>query len=94
MTPASRPRLHTLTLALALAVATAGCQATTPPGAPSPPGITSPPRDVEWRTYGGTYASARYSPLDQIDRTNVGQLHVAWRWRSPDHDDVADHDRR
>ena len=89
MTPASRPRLHTLTLALALAVATAGCQATTPPGAPSPPSITSPPRDVEWRTYGGTYASARYSPLDQIDRTNVGQLHVAWRWRSPDHDVMA-----
>jgi len=54
-----------------------------------PPGRRSRPPDVEWRAYGGTYASARYSPLAQIDRTNVGRLRVAWRWRSPDHDVMA-----
>ncbi len=38
----------------------------------------------EWPAYAGTYASARYSPLAQIDRSNAGKLHVAWRWKSPD----------
>ena len=38
----------------------------------------------EWPTYAGTYAAARYSPLTQIDRTNARQLHIAWRWKSPD----------
>jgi quinoprotein glucose dehydrogenase len=39
----------------------------------------------EWPAYAGTYASARYSPLTQIDRTNAKDLRVVWRWRSPDH---------
>jgi len=38
----------------------------------------------EWPAYGGTYAAARYSPLTQIDRSNAKDLHVAWRWKSPD----------
>jgi hypothetical protein len=38
----------------------------------------------EWPAYAGTYAAARYSPLTQIDRTNANDLHVAWRWKSPD----------
>jgi len=38
----------------------------------------------EWPTYGGTYASAKYSPLDQITPANVAALRVAWRWSSPD----------
>jgi quinoprotein glucose dehydrogenase len=39
----------------------------------------------EWPTYAGTYASAKYSPLDQLTPTNVGDLKIAWRWTSPDH---------
>jgi quinoprotein glucose dehydrogenase len=39
----------------------------------------------DWPAYAGTYASARYSPLDQINATNAGDLKVAWRWTSPDH---------
>jgi quinoprotein glucose dehydrogenase len=35
---------------------------------------------VEWRRYGGDLAAHRYSPLDQIDRDNVGSLRIAWRW--------------
>jgi quinoprotein glucose dehydrogenase len=38
----------------------------------------------EWPAYGGTYAAARYSPLMQIDRINAKNLHIAWRWKSPD----------
>jgi len=38
----------------------------------------------EWPAYAGTYASAKYSPLDQITRANVGSLRVVWRWASPD----------
>ena len=38
----------------------------------------------EWPAYAGTYASAKYSPLAQIDRGNVAGLKVAWRWVSPD----------
>jgi quinoprotein glucose dehydrogenase len=38
----------------------------------------------EWPAYAGTYASARYSPQAQIDRGNAKNLHIAWRWKSPD----------
>lgn len=36
----------------------------------------------EWRHYGGGPGNTRYAPLDQIDRTNVGSLEVAWRWKA------------
>jgi quinoprotein glucose dehydrogenase len=39
----------------------------------------------EWPTYAGTYGSARYSPLEQINAGNVANLTIAWRWTSPDH---------
>ena len=38
----------------------------------------------EWRFYGGDAGSSIYSPLDQINAANVGQLREAWRWSSPD----------
>ena len=40
--------------------------------------------DGEWRSYAGDPGSTKYSPLDQIDATNFGELHVAWRWQSAD----------
>ncbi len=36
----------------------------------------------EWRHYGGDAGSTRYSPLAQIDRDNVAELEVVWRWKS------------
>ncbi|MFQ5930663.1 MAG: hypothetical protein ACE5MK_13295, partial [Acidobacteriota bacterium] len=33
-----------------------------------------------WLTYSGTYKSHRHSRLDQINRENVAQLELAWRW--------------
>ncbi|MBO0798775.1 MAG: PQQ-binding-like beta-propeller repeat protein, partial [Blastocatellia bacterium] len=38
----------------------------------------------EWRFYGGDSGSTKYSPLDQINRENAGQLKIAWTWDSPD----------
>src|SRR3954471_16141982 len=34
----------------------------------------------EWLTYGLNYSETRYSPLKQIDATNVGRLGLAWTY--------------
>lgn len=39
----------------------------------------TPSADAEWRYPGGDAGWSRYSPLDQIDRTNFRRLRVAWR---------------
>src|SRR5438552_2282284 len=36
-------------------------------------------RDGQWRAYGGDIAASRYAPLDQIDKSNVAKLGIAWR---------------
>src|SRR5215510_5519152 len=36
----------------------------------------------EWRQYGGDAGGTKYSPLDQINATNVKQLQIVWRWKS------------
>lgn len=33
----------------------------------------------EWRFYGGTLGAQKYSPLDQINASNVHKLKIAWR---------------
>jgi quinohemoprotein ethanol dehydrogenase len=33
---------------------------------------------AQWATYGGGYSEQRYSPLQKIDATTVGQLGLAW----------------
>ena len=33
---------------------------------------------ANWMTYGGTYSEQRYSPLKQIDKSNVSRLGLAW----------------
>ena len=54
-----------------------------PPAAAAADAVAgSESRDVEWRFYGGNLASQRYSPLDQIDASNAGQLKVAWRFNT------------
>ena len=37
----------------------------------------------EWHTWGGDHGFTRYSALDQINRDNVDQLEVVWRWSAP-----------
>ena len=38
----------------------------------------------EWRNYFGEVNGTKYSPLSQIDKDNVKDLRIAWRWRSAD----------
>jgi quinoprotein glucose dehydrogenase len=40
------------------------------------------PGSGEWRVNGGDTGSTRYSPLDQINATNVKNLQVVWRWKA------------
>lgn len=44
---------------------------------PNPPNV-----EAEWSQHRGDYASTNYSPLDQINKENVKQLKIAWRWKS------------
>lgn len=39
---------------------------------------------ADWVAYGATKASQRYSPLDQINRENVGDLEQVWLFRTGD----------
>ena len=36
--------------------------------------------NAEWLTYGGNYAETHYSPLDQINESNIDRLGFAWEW--------------
>ena len=66
----SAVRAIALTLAL-LTTGLAAQQSTPEPAAP-----------VEWRHYHGDLRGSRYSPLAQITRDNVGDLRIAWTWKS------------
>ncbi|MCE2513477.1 MAG: PQQ-binding-like beta-propeller repeat protein [Acidobacteria bacterium] len=57
-----------LTLALATAVSWSAPRAFAQHGAV----------EGEWRAYGAENGATKYSPLDQIDATNVARLEVAW----------------
>ncbi|MEQ1908441.1 MAG: pyrroloquinoline quinone-dependent dehydrogenase, partial [Vicinamibacterales bacterium] len=41
-------------------------------------------RSGEWTRYGGDSGMTKYAPLDQINRTNISQLRLAWRRPSVD----------
>jgi membrane-bound PQQ-dependent dehydrogenase (glucose/quinate/shikimate family) len=41
----------------------------------------------EWHSYGGDPGGARYSTLEQINRTNVARLQVAWTYKTGDSSD-------
>src|SRR5262245_53585124 len=36
----------------------------------------------EWRHYGGDAGGTKYSPLDQINASNVNKLQIVWRWKT------------
>ncbi len=55
-------------------------------GAPPPAAAQYGAVDGEWRSYAGDPGSTKYSPLDQIDAGNFGDLRIAWRWASVDAD--------
>jgi quinoprotein glucose dehydrogenase len=39
-------------------------------------------KNGEWRFYGGDAGSTKYSPLDQINASNVKDLKIAWEWKA------------
>ena len=53
-------------------------------------GMTAASQSGEWRSYGSDSASTKYSPLDQINRTNAADLKIAWEWQSPDANVIRD----
>jgi quinoprotein glucose dehydrogenase len=55
--------------------------------------VFAPSRDSvdagEWPSYGNDPGGTRFSPLPQIDRSNVANLHVAWTYRTGETGGVA-----
>lgn len=46
------------------------------------PSLLLKPATDTWPTYNGDYSGRRFSPLDQINASNVGSLTLAWIFRS------------
>src|SRR5277367_3933343 len=74
-----------LILPIAMAIATmagkVGGKTTDAGTTPSPPkssDVTHSDKARDWPIYGGTSENNHYSPLTQINRSNVQQLKVAW----------------
>ncbi|MCK5353198.1 PQQ-binding-like beta-propeller repeat protein [bacterium] len=57
--------------------------------APAPD--TPSPADAEWPEYSRDKAGTKYSPLDQINRDNVRNLQIAWKWQFPADQAVEQH---
>jgi quinoprotein glucose dehydrogenase len=54
-----------------------------------PPVVRDPAAAVEeWPSYGNDPGSSRYSPLSEITKANVGNLKVAWTYRTGDMSDA------
>jgi len=45
-------------------------------------------RNVDWPAYNGNVDGDHYSPLAQINRTNVGQLRIAWQYDTGEKGDI------
>jgi alcohol dehydrogenase (cytochrome c) len=73
----SRLWLTLLLLAPALVVAQSGPSTSLGTGGLDPRALFRPPAD-SWPTYSGDLTGRRYSPLKQIDKSNVKQLSLAW----------------
>ena len=55
-----------------------------PAAAPAVAAAASDVPDAEWHAYGRTGAGQRWSPLAQITPANVGEMQVAWQFRTGD----------
>ena len=59
--------------------------------------VAAQPADVavaDWPHYGGDAGGSRYSPLAQIDRSNVAELRVAWEYHTGDVSDGSGNRRK
>ncbi len=48
--------------------------------------VSAAAQRVDWPTPSGDPGAMRYAPIADVDRTNVGRLNVAWRWRTGERD--------
>src|SRR5579871_3637973 len=48
----------------------------------SPAMMSAPQKNRDWPVYGGSPEDNRYSPLSQINRSNVNKLQIAWTYDS------------
>lgn len=65
-----------------VAVFVVGCSEPSSTSTPSESRNTLTPKAGEWITWGGDLGNSRYSPLDQINKDNVGELRLRWRWQA------------
>jgi quinoprotein glucose dehydrogenase len=65
-----------------LAFGASSAHAQARPDAPPAPKQVAPPtsKGVNWNAWGGDGGAQKYSPLADINRTNVKDLKVAWTW--------------
>ncbi len=47
---------------------------------------------TDWPYYGSDAASTKFAPITQIDRGNLEDLRMVWRWRMPDHEIIEAND--
>ena len=50
--------------------------------APSKPPVAKPASSVDWPSYGNDAGGLKYSPLTDVNRTNVASLRVAFTWEA------------
>ncbi|MEZ5749429.1 MAG: PQQ-dependent dehydrogenase, methanol/ethanol family [Caenibius sp.] len=73
-----RPRLLALTATLAALLLSACSQPADKPNPEWDALLAASNQPGDWVTYGGTFDEQRFSRLDQINDTSVGQLGLAW----------------
>ena len=73
-------RKHALVGAVAVTLGSVLLSAQTRDFQPVTDAMLQKPNAGEWLHWRGTQDSWGYSPLDQINRGNVGQLQLAWSW--------------
>jgi PQQ-dependent dehydrogenase (methanol/ethanol family) len=72
-------KLGKLALALVLTAGLAACQKPAPKaGNVDGARIAAADTNAEWVSYGKGYSEQRFSPLDKVNASNVGQLGLAW----------------
>src|ERR1051325_2239111 len=74
----SNARTAILLLFLALIFWAPFISAQSPPAQGLDPAALLKPATNTWPTYNGDYSGRRFSPLDQINATNIGSLTLAW----------------
>lgn len=74
-------RLQTSSLLATAAFALAGCAAGTAGSTAMQPGAQPSAEAREWREY-AHQSGTRYSPLEQINASNVSRLQPAWEWEA------------